>query len=583
MMKKHPMVSRYHGRREMKFDVSQVPFSRFGTYLSVFRPSLDPGCGEGLYLRTHHAARVGKRDVMRIEMLVDGVSVPFVAEATATELRLTAGRRRVRLCMADAVRDTVRIRGEGAGVRLRAVAGIGNVAQPMGARRWSVNARQSYCRFMASVMTGRLDADCPWQPRGLSPMTLDLQPDGDQALDAAIDRYGSTWEDRDRPSFDDCVAAVERDWRAWLAIQPTSRAEFRETARLAAYVNWASGIRAGGLIARPAILMSKVQMDNVWSWDHCFNAMALSYQAPELAFDQWMTPFDRQDEFGALPDACNPAVEHFNFCKPPVHGWALQFLMDRQPAFFTRGRLAAAYDRLSRWTDWWLTHRRMPGDALPYYLHGNDSGWDNATMFDAGAPLVAPDLAAFLAVQCETVGRIAAKLGKPREARRWEARGRTLVTALLDELWKGDRFVARRASDRFEVRGDSLVPAMPILLGRRLPPAVARALVARLRLHLTEWGLATERTTSAEYTSDGYWRGPVWAPCTMVAVAGLSELGYAALAKRIALRFCRLCAKSGFAENFDAIDGAPLRDTAYTWTSSTFLVLAHAYTGRVDG
>jgi hypothetical protein len=56
----------------MNLNLTQTPFSRFGTYLSIFQPKGDPGCGAGLYLRTHHAARVGKRDVIRLELLADG-------------------------------------------------------------------------------------------------------------------------------------------------------------------------------------------------------------------------------------------------------------------------------------------------------------------------------------------------------------------------------------------------------------------------------------------------------------------------------------------------------------------------------
>ena len=35
--------------------------------------------------------------------------------------------------------------------------------------------------------------------------------------------------------------------------------------------------------------------------------------------------------------------------------------------------------------------------------------------------------------------------------------------------------------------------------------------------------------------------------------------------------------RSGMAENYDAITGDGLRDRAYTWTSSVFLILAHEY------
>lgn len=89
--------------------------------------------------------------------------------------------------------------------------------------------------------------------------------------------------------------------------------------------------------------------------------------------------------------------------------------------------------------------------------------------------------------------------------------------------------------------------------------------------------MITEHPASPKYESDGYWRGPIWAPSTMILVDGLRRAGEASLARDVAARFCRLCRQSGFAENFDAVNGAPQRDLAYTWTSSVFLVLANHY------
>ena len=51
--------------------------------------------------------------------------------------------------------------------------------------------------------------------------------------------------------------------------------------------------------------------------------------------------------------------------------------------------------------------------------------------------------------------------------------------------------------------------------------------------------------------------------------------GEDALADEISLKFCKLIKKSGFSENFDAKTGDARRDSAYTWTASAFLVLAH--------
>jgi glycogen debranching enzyme len=99
----------------------------------------------------------------------------------------------------------------------------------------------------------------------------------------------------------------------------------------------------------------------------------------------------------------------------------------------------------------------------------------------------------------------------------------------------------------------------------------------RLQDLITEHGLATESPRSPHYQPDGYWRGPIWAPPTLLAVHGLWRLGQRGLARDLARRFCLLCERQGFAENFDALTGAGLRDRAYTWTSSVFLVLAREY------
>ena len=45
-------------------------------------------------------------------------------------------------------------------------------------------------------------------------------------------------------------------------------------------------------------------------------------------------------------------------------------------------------------------------------------------------------------------------------------------------------------------------------------------------------------------------------------------------ADTVSERFCRLCGRSGFAENFNALTGEALCDPAYTWTASVFLLLA---------
>jgi hypothetical protein len=61
---------------------------------------------------------------------------------------------------------------------------------------------------------------------------------------------------------------------------------------------------------------------------------------------------------------------------------------------------------------------------------------------------------------------------------------------------------------------------------------------------------------------------------------GLRRAGYGALADDVSLRFRRVCERSGFAENFDALSGEGLRDRAYTWTASAYLLLAAQHLER---
>ncbi len=333
---------------------------------------------------------------------------------------------------------------------------------------------------------------------------------------------------------------------------------------------WSATVRPAGFITRPAVLMSKHWMDKVWSWDHCFNAIALGQGLPGLAWDQFRLPFDHQDDAGALPDSVTHSEILYNFVKPPIHGWALRQLPPPSDP-------AEIYRSLERWTTFWLDARRTPGHELPHYQHGNDSGWDNATTFDPERVVETADLASFLVLQLRELARLAPD---PNDSARWTERADRIRDALLAELWDGERFLTRSAHSQRTWSSSSLLDLMPIVLGQELPAPVRAALAARIEQHLTAFGPATELPASEHYQDDGYWRGPIWAPSTILIEDGLRRAGHTALADEVSARFRTLCEKSGFAENFDARTGEGLRDRAYTWTASAYLILAAAHERR---
>jgi len=569
----------------MQFDVRFVPFSRYGSYIAFSHVEGSDERPDGLYMRTVHGCgwHAGVlHAIFRVELLQGGASVSFEEIASPTRLRLEADEGSyAEICIAEP--KVVRIRGVGVGMRLTMETGTFDSAIPRENGRWQVTSFTTGTKYVLTPLNGQLTVDAPWSVDRSSYVVVNAAaPSGDDGtFECAIEEFETVWEARDyAESFDACVRAVEAEYDAWLDSVPGVPREYLAAGQLAAYVNWSSVVAAEGYLTRPAMLTSKNWMSSVWSWDHCFNAMALSYLHPELAWDQFMIVVDNQDASGAFPDSVNDSVRQWSFCKPPIHGWALKWMMERREVI-DRARLEAVYEPLCRWTQYWFDYHDDDHDAMAQYNHGNDSGWDNATVFEVGPPVEGPDLAAYMIIQMEAVADVARALGKSDQAASWKSRAKILLNILLSHSWRDDRFIAPRSGDH-EVceASDSLLAFLPIVLGERLPERVRSKLVAGLKEEggfLTAHGLATESVRSPLYESDGYWRGPIWAPSTMIIVEGLAAAGEKAFAREVARRFCDTVVGSGMAENFDALTGEGLRDRACTWTSSVFLILANEY------
>ena len=565
----------------MQLDLSQVPFSRYGSYMAFSHLPQSAGRAEGLYLRSVHGNPPHPEtlnEVFRLEVLVDGQPVPFEEAASPAVLRLIAGPGSIELCMPEP--DLVRVRGEGVGLRLSMPTGMLDNAICRYGNRWQITHHGLQVQYMLSLVAGNLSVDAPWHTDRSTHIVIDFLPDADSGIfEGAVEEFAAAWHPRDYTEpFAECRTGVEALFEARRRSLPAVPPEYAAAAELAGYITWSCVVNPLGHLNRPAMLMSRNWMNSLGSWDHCFNALALALEHPQLAWDQFMIVFDHQDAGGALPNSLNDRQIVWTFCKPPIHGWALRWLM-RHTGVVDDDRLREVYEPLSRWTQWWFDTRDDDHDSIPQYNHGNDSGWDNATVFGVMPPVESPDLPAYLVVQMDTLSEIAARLGRPRESDTWKARASTLRQVMFTHSWRADHFIALRSGDHEVVaNGDSLLLYLPLVLGERLPKNILGRLVAGLTAEgrfLTPHGLATESVGSPLYESDGYWRGPIWAPATLLIVDGLAAAGETALACDIARRFCDMAARTGMAENYDALTGEGLRDRAYTWSASVFLILAH--------
>ncbi len=565
------------------FSVQDIPFSTHGSWFDISPVVAEKTYAEDLHLVSHQN---GMHAVLRLVPLdpATGDRADTRVETTPGLLRWTGASGRIDLAYESP--DTVRLRGSGLGIGVEAAAqtltpfsGTYFFRDPA-ADAHVFTSYETGRRYRVTVLSGTV-TDIGTQTLGGGPRGITLNAEANGPWEIAIEELDTARPPYASPATFDTITESARSSFAEFVDQVAPwRSSATPAAELAAYVVWSATVRPTGLVTRPGVLMSKHWMDKVWSWDHCFNALALAPGCPDLALDQFALPFDHQDDSGALPDSVTHSEVLYNFVKPPIHGWTFGHLRRRLPTPPGPAELAETYRRLERWTGFWLTARRAPGADLPHYQHGNDSGWDNATTFDPARVIESADLAAFLVLQLRELAALATALDRADEAIRWTQAAEETQAALLDQLWDTDRFLARAVDTGDTWSSSSLLDLMPVVLGEHLPADVSSTLADHIKAHLTPYGLATELPTSPHYLADGYWRGPIWAPATVLIEDGLRRAGHERLADDISARFRALCETHGFAENFDALTGTGLRDRAYTWTASSYLLLAEAHAHR---
>lgn len=576
----------------MNINLMEMPFTRKGSYMALSKLPKDwreTGNKEGFYLRTVHGSAMEPLVAM-VRPLADGEEAEFESCLNNAELVLKMDGRNINVCFDDA--DTILIQGDkGTGLCLDFLTGSGPYdyiyeIPYQDQILYMANCYKNNCRYLVWAQTGEILLEQQWEESTSLDSCLNVV--GEDGFLLVLREIETEWDKQIKEySYEDSKRNTDEELLAFYRAMPECaftlgeerklRYSLEEVTFLASYLNWGSIVRKDGFLTRDAMFMSKNWMCNVWSWDHCFNAVALSYHQPELAWDQFMIMFDAQDLTGRIPDSINDAHVVWNYCKPPIHGWALRKMMEHME--LSDRQKAEAYSCLGKWTSWWLNYRTDERTGLCVYDHGNDSGWDNSTVFSVLPPVASPELQAYLVIQMELLSDLAMTLGKHEESEKWRQRSGVLMERFLEHCFQDRLPLAMQTATGKTVNNNSLLPFESLILGRRLPRdiRVAMAEVLKGGKFLTQFGFATESPESNCYREDGYWRGPIWAPSTMLLLDGLSQCGEKEFVRSVAGKFAQMVSDSGFAENFNALTGQGLRDRAYTWTSSAFLVMAHEY------
>ena len=147
--------------------------------------------------------------------------------------------------------------------------------------------------------------------------------------------------------------------------------------------------------------------------------------------------------------------------------------------------------------NFWLNFKDFDQDGICEYHHGNDSGYDNSTVFMDDFVAESPDLSAFLIKAMETLAIIAEKLGRDMEERLWYERSDDLTKLTLERFVREEKIITYSGLEKNIVESQSILPYTLVILGDRLPKDLKNRIVNDLKnKFMTEYGLATEATDS---------------------------------------------------------------------------------------
>jgi hypothetical protein len=558
----------------MNFDIQSVPFSCYGAPVACSLIENGPECFHGhIGLRSLYGLFEDQETYPLILLNNDDKWLLPRIEMTAVELIASAGDQYFKMCFHN--EKTIHVMSNASLMIAKTELGgfMSDRVMHHASGVWEIAGNEGSLRIR--LHHGRLINNSGWRESGkvCEKIEVFLRPDDRGILDFSLWYSGITCKEPDYRSYEEDLAQVESTYSDFSAKFATKLNWYENAMKLAAYISWHSVMLPEGYIKHPVLLVSKNIMNMVWSWDYTFNALALVDKQPKLAYDQFLAVAALQDEDGAYPDAFHARRVVRAFVKPPIQGYILEKMYKiNPPNSVVRQKI---YHSVADFTTWWLGYRTGE-DGIPLYHHGNESGWDNGTVFKDGLPVQSPDLSTWLILQMEFLAAEAAEFGFDDEADWWKTRSDKLLQDILIRLGKDNSFMAIKMPENNQVKSESLMLFIPLLLGSKLPEAMRQQMIAELLApgrYFTDYGFASEPIDSELFFEDGYWRGAVWPPTAYIFTDILLRNGCDEQARQNAVAYCDMCLDNGFYENYSVLDGHGLRDCGFTWSASIFMIL----------
>jgi hypothetical protein len=558
-------------------------FKRRGAWFALFCRGTAYGSSE-VFLGTYRGSSIRNKNGNRLLSLIptyEGRRVPFAVQAEAAELTLLTKHGNIRFTYASAT-QLIAEGDAGMGLRLEKIMEQHEVVKPRKNGSWEAAFRWS-CSIIFTPLNGSaLDFGDYWDWEKLSSFEARgiTKPGPDGKFTLVFEEFTHAgWVRDSYPTYNEAKADMQKDWEDFYARLPEFIAPYEEGRREAAYTLWSYQVAPTGSIAHTMLVMIGTEI--ISQWQMCQNAVALM-EHMDTAIDLLLGPLDRVSPVGQFSDLYNDTFTVTQFVKPPVHGWAIKSIMKRHDLLkeVPRDKLELLYVSVGRWGDWFMNYRDDDGDGIPSFEHGDETGFDDSTLFKDHMIVSSPDLSAYLVLLFEAVGDLAKLLGKSEEeAAGWYKKSSELLDKMISRMWDGERFVGLVPYTGEHLVSDSIIHYLPIILGDRLPRHIVDKIADDLSVEgefLCEYGVATERIGSDffEPTGRSICHGNIVPPAMIYICCGLLESSRRETGRMIAERYCTALKDAHMPFLINPLSGAQMGYFGGSWPACAYMIIA---------
>lgn len=514
-------------------------------------------------------------DLLYLYPTYEGERVGFAIKFDLTELTLVTEFGKIKICYADD--KLMYIKGEkGLGLQFEKMMRPKDIIKKRTDKAWEAVYRFR-CSLLINPLAGDMDIRAPWNSKAGSTMIMgNIKPNEAGEFLLSVEESVTAAKVRDSyPTYEEALAATTADWEAFLSKIPHFSEELEPIRMEAAWHEWSSMVSPSGLIKRAALFMTQGMTAS--SWQMVQNAAGLHHDF-DLATDLLVNMIDNIGERGQFPDFIFDGQNQCQGIHPPTQGWALNWLM-RLHDFGTempKETLTYLYEGYGKMADWYMNTRDDDHDGLPQFDNGDESGYDDISVFVHNVSVEGPDIAAYMGILFDKLGDIAQILGRQEEADSWHQRADEMIKKLIDTFWNGKKFIALANFTHEVIDSNAITDYLPFVLGDKLPQEIIDKMTEDLLVEgdfLSPVGLTTEKISSDQFRRAGFSRGYALPPSNLMILTGMYMAGKKEEAKMIAKRFCEAMITSGISQLMDPIEQYRITFSC-TWPAAAFLVLA---------